>query len=103
MSSELYKVMVGNRTLLQDEVFLRLNASSVLNNHALDEELLRGRVVLLVDKFLASLQDTPEVFVSYVESITDERIDENAVVLPDGLGIDSTFSGDVGVVGQFTM
>ncbi len=80
MSSELQKVMAENRVLLQDEVFLRLNASGVLNTHALDEELLQGRVVLLVDKFLASLQNTPEVFVSYVESITDERIDEGIVL-----------------------
>ena len=72
--------MSENRALLEDEVILRLSASSVLNHHALDEELLRGRVHLLVNKLLASLQDTPEVFVSYVESITDERIDEGIVL-----------------------
>ncbi len=76
MSNKLYKVMLENRALLEDEVFLRLNASGVLNKHALGEEPLRERVALLVEKLLGSLQETPGVFVSYVESITDERIDE---------------------------
>lgn len=80
MSNKLQQVIAENRALLHDEVFLRLNAPGVLHKHALDEDLLRGRITLLIDKFLASLNGTPEVFVSYVESITDERIDEGIVL-----------------------
>lgn len=80
MSNALYTVISENRASLEDEVFLRLNASSVLNKQDQDEERLRGRVGRLVDNFLASLENTSEVFVAYVESITAEHIEEGLLL-----------------------
>jgi hypothetical protein len=80
MSARLCQVMSENRDVLQDEIFLRLNAAGALNRHVLEEDPLRERIADLVGAFLASLQNDPEVFVSYVAGITVERIDEGVVL-----------------------
>ncbi len=76
MSSTLFKVMAKKRAVLEDEVLLRLNASRILRKHAFDKDLVRRQVVRLVENLLASLQNTPGVFISYVESISDKHVDE---------------------------
>lgn len=80
MSCNLYEVMAENRANLEDEVFLRMSASSSLYNHPVDENILRGRVTRLVDAFLTSLQEGPEGFVTYIEDITEARIDEGVAL-----------------------
>lgn len=80
MSRKLYEVMSKNRANLEDEVFLRMSVSGSLHDHTLDENLLRGRVTRLVDAFLASIQEGPEGFVTYIEDITEARIDEGIVL-----------------------
>jgi hypothetical protein len=80
MNTKLCQIVSENRDSLQDEIFLRLNAAGALNSHVLDEDLLRERVAKLVGAFLGSLRDHPDVFVSYVERITAERIEEGVVL-----------------------
>lgn len=80
MSRKLYEIMSENRANLEDEVFLRMSVSESLHNHILNEELLRGRVTRLVDAFLVSILEGPEGFVSYIEDITEARIDEGIML-----------------------
>ena len=80
MSDTLYKIIAKNRAALEDEVFVRLNTASTLHNHPLDDDLLRHRVMRLVENLIASLQNKPEIFISYVESITNDRIEEGVVL-----------------------
>jgi hypothetical protein len=68
--------MAANRAHLENEVYLRMNVAEYLNDHHLDEQILRQRVASLVDSFLKSLQEGPQIFVSYIEDITLERIEE---------------------------
>lgn len=76
MSDKLYEVMRENRASLEDEVFLRMSVSATLENHTVEENLLRDRVCKLVGAFLTSIHEGPEVFVNYIEEITTARIDE---------------------------
>ncbi|MDX2475432.1 MAG: hypothetical protein QNL91_17190 [Candidatus Krumholzibacteria bacterium] len=57
-----------------------MNASRYLHKHALDEDLVRRRVVRLVENLLASLQNAPDVFISYVELVSDKHIDQGVIL-----------------------
>jgi len=80
MLHRLHEIMAANRAPLENEVYLRMNVSDYLNDHHLEEQVLRHRVAKLVDAFLESLQAGPQKFVSYIEDITLERIEEGVAL-----------------------
>lgn len=76
MLHRLHEIMAANRAHLENEVYLRMNVADYLHEHHLDEQILRHRVTSLVGTFLESLKEGPQKFVSYIEDITLERIEE---------------------------
>lgn len=80
MSRVLYEVLLKNRTELINSVICRLNNSGALHYQRIDAEDLHRRAENLVGAFLASIDERPAVFTTYLELVANERIAEGVLL-----------------------
>lgn len=76
MNAELHRLLNRRRVTIIEEEIRRLREFHAPHYQSMDMNLLQLRAIRLVEAYLASVEENPASFMTYIQSIAEERFRE---------------------------